>query len=221
MGLVWTGTGSPKQLVMRSGPDRIWSTEHIELEKNKSLWINNNPVLSESTLGSTVIASSLTSVGTLSSLHVAGATILATTKASELDTDKIVLSEGSEVVTVTANSIDANLDLDLTVAGQQVLHADSNNINIGNQNSTARNIRLFGNVSVNVNTPDPSLQFSVAGNIGFAGRKFITGTAAPIAGTFSVGDTCWNTTPNIGGYMGWVCISAGTPGQWAPFGMIG
>ena len=221
MGLVWTGTGSPKQLIMRSGPDRLWSTEHVELEKNKSFWINNAPVLSENTLGASVTASSLTSLGTLSSLNVQGPTALTTVSATEADLGKIVLTEGSEVVTVTARSIDANLDLDLTVAGQQVLHADSNNINIGNANSTARNIRLFGNVSVNVNTPDPTLSFSVAGNIGFAGRKFITGSAAPIAGTFSIGDTCWNTNPNIGGYMGWVCISAGTPGQWAPFGMIG
>ena len=24
----------------------------------------------------------------------------------------------------------------------------------------------------------------------------------------------------LGGYVGWICIVAGTPGQWAPFGMI-
>jgi hypothetical protein len=221
MGLVWTGTGSPKQLIMRAGPDRLWATEDLELDKGNSYWIDGATVLSKNSLGSTVIESSLTSVGTLSSLVVSGQTTLSSASADTIKATSLVFEEGSEVMTVNATAIDTNLDFDVTIAGQTALHIDSNNISIGNNISTGRQIRLFGNVSVNVNNPDPSLGLAVAGNIGFAGRKFFTGSAAPIAGTFGIGDTCWNTAPNIGGYMGWVCITAGTPGMWAPFGLIG
>ena len=43
-------------------------------------------------------------------------------------------------------------------------------------------------------------------------------SAAPTTGTWGTGDICWNW--NGTGYMGWVCITTGTPGTWVPFGMI-
>ena len=46
-----------------------------------------------------------------------------------------------------------------------------------------------------------------------------TGTAAPVAGTWARGWIRWNTTPTAGAPVGWVCITAGTPGTWEPFGM--
>lgn len=39
-------------------------------------------------------------------------------------------------------------------------------------------------------------------------------TAAPVAGTFVVGDIVLNTVPAAGGTPGWVCTTAGTPGTW-------
>jgi hypothetical protein len=44
--------------------------------------------------------------------------------------------------------------------------------------------------------------------------------AAPGAGTWAVGDIVWNTTPAATDYMGWVCVTAGTPGTWKGFGAI-
>jgi hypothetical protein len=46
------------------------------------------------------------------------------------------------------------------------------------------------------------------------------GTAAPTAGTWAVGDITWNTAPAAGGYSGWICVTAGTPGTWKGFGSI-
>lgn len=45
-------------------------------------------------------------------------------------------------------------------------------------------------------------------------------SAAPVAGTWAVGDVVYNTAPAAGGTMGWVCTSAGTPGTWKTFGNI-
>jgi len=44
--------------------------------------------------------------------------------------------------------------------------------------------------------------------------------AAPTTGTWAVGDLMYNTVPTAGGYVGWVCVTAGTPGTWKTFGAI-
>ena len=44
--------------------------------------------------------------------------------------------------------------------------------------------------------------------------------AAPTTGTYSVGDVVYNTIPAAGGSIGWVCVTAGTPGTWKEFGLI-
>lgn len=51
-------------------------------------------------------------------------------------------------------------------------------------------------------------------------KNWTSGTAAPTTGTWGVGDICWNTTPTASGKIGWVCITAGTPGIWKGFGTI-
>jgi parallel beta-helix repeat protein len=45
-------------------------------------------------------------------------------------------------------------------------------------------------------------------------------SAAPTTGTWAVGDMVYNSTPTAGSYLGWVCITAGTPGTWKGFGLI-
>ncbi|QDH47930.1 tail protein [Arthrobacter phage Xenomorph] len=46
------------------------------------------------------------------------------------------------------------------------------------------------------------------------------GSAAPTAGTYVVGDRVFNTAPAASGTIGWVCVTAGTPGTWKTFGSI-
>jgi hypothetical protein len=53
-----------------------------------------------------------------------------------------------------------------------------------------------------------------------ADTKRYFGTAAPTAGVYSIGDITWNTSPTAGGKVGWICVTAGTPGTWKPFGAI-
>ena len=47
-----------------------------------------------------------------------------------------------------------------------------------------------------------------------------TGTAAPVAGTWTLGWIRWNTNPVAGENAGWICTAAGTPGTWKTFGSI-
>ncbi len=51
-------------------------------------------------------------------------------------------------------------------------------------------------------------------------NKVIFGGSAPTAGTWAVGDRCMNTAPAASGNIGWVCVTAGTPGTWKTFGAI-
>jgi hypothetical protein len=45
-------------------------------------------------------------------------------------------------------------------------------------------------------------------------------SAAPTTGRWSVGDIVYNSTPTAGGNIGWVCVTAGSPGTWKAFGTI-
>ena len=46
------------------------------------------------------------------------------------------------------------------------------------------------------------------------------GSGTPTEGSYRVGDIVWNTAPRPTGYVGWICVREGTPGEWKPFGQI-
>jgi Pectate lyase superfamily protein len=45
-------------------------------------------------------------------------------------------------------------------------------------------------------------------------------TIFPTTGTYNKGDLIYNTNPTPGGFIGWICITSGTPGTWKGFGSI-
>jgi hypothetical protein len=45
-------------------------------------------------------------------------------------------------------------------------------------------------------------------------------SAAPVSGTYRRGDIMYNSVSSSDGYLGWTCVSAGSPGTWHPFGRI-
>lgn len=59
-----------------------------------------------------------------------------------------------------------------------------------------------------------------AGEAYSAARVQMRGTAAPVSGTWVVGDIVWADNVTAGGYIGWVCTTAGTPGTWRTFGAV-
>lgn len=58
------------------------------------------------------------------------------------------------------------------------------------------------------------------GALKIGGLRHTTGSAAPASGTWAVGDIVYNTAPAASGYVGWVCVTAGSPGTWRGFGLI-
>lgn len=55
----------------------------------------------------------------------------------------------------------------------------------------------------------------------YVNRDLGHATTIPITGTYLRGDRLWNRVPWPGHPIGWVCIIAGSPGTWKPFGDIG
>lgn len=52
------------------------------------------------------------------------------------------------------------------------------------------------------------------------GNRITYGTAPPAAGAWIKGDRRENAAPAPGGYIGWICVAAGTPGTWRGYGLI-
>lgn len=50
--------------------------------------------------------------------------------------------------------------------------------------------------------------------------EFISATAPPTTGTYKAGKIILNSAPTPGGYIGWVCVKAGTPGLFKGWGLI-
>jgi hypothetical protein len=213
LGLVWVGNGPTRQLIMNSNPDRLFTTEHIDIAADRSYFVDSKPVLSSNTLGPGVTNSSLTSVGLLQNLTVLGPTLLQ----SNVAVKSLTVENG---VSITATGISSDHQISLISCGKEIVYGDINEIDIGDKSAQAKPVKVFGPLSVNINNPDPSLQFSVNGDVSIGGKRFTNGIAAPTVGIFKIGDICWNTNPGPNNYIGWVCIVAGTPGQWAGFGMI-
>lgn len=210
LGLVWQGLDYTRQFILRPSPDRLWSSEHVDLGENKAYHINGVAVLTSRSLGDNVINSNLTTLGTLESLTVQG-------KVSALSG---IEAEALTTKLLNSSTIKAGAEFSVSLQNQEEISIDNNEIVLGNKQNTRRPVKMFGPLTVGVNNPEPGFSLSVSGNISFANKKFITGTSAPTTGSFIKGDICWNSEPTADSSVGWVCVASGDPGSWLPFGTI-
>jgi hypothetical protein len=217
LGLNWVNAAGNKEFVLVADPDRFWSTESIDLDYNKSYFIGRKEVLSETALGASVVNSSLTSVGTLAALAVSGdVDIAGTATIANLNATSVKFGN----VTINENGFDTAEGASITADGHRVLYSDHSQISIGDVLRRDKPVKVFGALSVGINNPDPSVNFSVPGDVSIGNKKFTNGMAAPTTGSFQIGDICWNTKPQANSYVGWICVAAGDPGEWLPFGSI-
>ena len=130
----------------------------------------------------------------------------------EVETDTAILLVGDGTV-VSNNYIDGGsvFSVDAGTA------SSTNSVICGNictnQNSAASDTLLLGNVG-----PSQNWNYNWIGSKQSVSNP--NGNIAPASGTWAVGDKVWNFTPAAGDYIGWVCVTAGTPGTWKEFGAI-
>jgi len=238
-GLIWAGRGHTKQLVYQPGPDRFFSSETIDLAKDRAVTINGVKVIDDKELGTSVTKSSLREVGRLRGLIVDGSLSVnqflyynAVSDRLGLGTEEpnaalSICDEGVEIVIGAReynkagigayNSSDLELITDNTT---RISISAGGNIELGNRNNGPIQVLVHGTMGVNVGTPDPRTNLHVGGPIKFNDTLHLKGTRPPEGGSFKQGDIVWNSEPQQRHYVGWICIQSGNPGIWAQFGEI-
>jgi len=238
-GLLWTAKDYTKQFVYNQKPNRFFSSESIDLAKNKEISINTVKVLDNESLGPTVTKSNLREVGRLKGLQVDGGMVVnqflyydASTDRLGLGTDQpnsalSIVDMGTEIVLGAREFNDAevgtfnNTPLHLiTDNTPRISISAGGDITLGNLNSGPIKVSVNGSLGVNVNNIDSRAKLHVNGPIKFNDNLHLKGAEPPRAGSYNLGDIMWNDNPQQKKYVGWVCTQAGNPGIWNPFGEI-
>lgn len=237
-GLLWTGQGYTRQFVFSKG-DKFFSTENIELAKDRSISIDNNPVLSATELGLSVTKSNLRQVGRLQGLIVDGNVSIGQYLYFNAVTSRLGFGteEPNAAMSIAENGVEvligtsadnkgiigtfASSPFDIVTDNiPRISVAAAGNILLGNRTQSPIEVAVHGKLGVNVRTIDSRVDLHVAGAIKFNDKLQLSASSAPDGGTYNRGDIVWNSEPDFGKCIGWVCIRAGSPGAWAPFGEI-
>lgn len=237
-GLIFTGDGHTKQFIL-SNFDNFFSSENINIAKEKHFAIDNIPVLTSTDLGSNVVNSNLRKVGRLKGLIVDGSVtidqyIFYNSAAMRLglgtEAPNFALSvaemgievgfgtsETGQGVVGTFASTPFNIVTDNT---ERISIDGVGNIVLGNKNSFPITVHVHGKVNIGVNSVDERADLQVRGAIKFAEKVHQYADNPPQSGNYNRGDVVWNSSPEMGKYVGWICVRQGNPGTWLPFGEI-
>ena len=237
-GLQWRGQGTTKQLIYRSNPDRIWSSETIDIAAESSYMIGNTPVLRQTELGSSVRISSLVKVGTLQNLRTQGSLTIDDFIFYDNNSQRLGFGTESPNANLSIASLDSEFIVDVDANSTRLGNWTTNDLQIvtdntaritvrangkiefGKSNKNDAKVSVFGKLGVGVNNVSEDVSFATSSGIEIAGTKIMTGTNIPSSGTYRRGDIMYNLNAAPTGYVGWVCIREGTPGEWKPFGQI-
>jgi hypothetical protein len=217
-GVVWAGGDVQKELVLQADPDRIKSTLPIDVAVGQSYMIDGTVVLTAGDLGVNITRSNLSTLGVLESLTVQGDVDLR----SNVNIDVLAVTD----IVINKNwlihqpGIQAGSDFKITASSDNLLSVNTQAITVGDVATSNKIVRIFGKVGIGMNQPDESVRLDVSGPVKFDNKKFINDVAPPTSGIFMKGDICWNSNPQPGNYIGWVCLVDGTPGEWSSFGLI-
>lgn len=238
-GLLWPGEPYNKQFVLMAGPDRFFSTESVELAKGKEYRIGGASILNLENLGSSVVNSSLKTLGTLRELNVAGRVNWNDYVWFDPINNRFSLGQDQPTALFTVYNYEQNVELvldvdkhsrgrigtfntkplDIITDDQVRISVDEQgHITLGQELRDSTVIRAYGKFSVNVKNPTEA--FEVGGNMRVNGKLHARGTEPPTHGAYTQGDIVWNNNPLPGGYIGWICVRTGTPGTWKAFGAI-
>lgn len=236
-GMLWAGKDYTKQFVYQD--DRLFSSESIDVSKGKNYSINNLSVLSETELGSSVVKSNLREVGRLKGLIVDGGISVNNYMVFDANSDRLglgtdepnaalsIVDEGVEIVLGATDYDKAsvgtfnNTDLHIVTGNNAKIIVGSNgDIQLGNRNNSPISVKVHGGLGIGVNDIDPRVKLHVNGSVRFNDNVHLKGVQAPTSGGFTNGDIVWNSEPDSGKCIGWVCVKAGNPGVWKAFGEI-
>ena len=232
-GLIWSGAGPTRQFTMQGGPDRLFSSESLDIAKGKEYSINKETVLSSDSLGLGIVNSNLQRVGTLESLRVAGSVAIDEHIFYDPDSMRLGLGISEPNGAFSIASLDHEFMIDATddyrfkigtwtTSGLDIVTDDTKRISVepsGDVVFTSKAV-FNGKIGVGVKNFAIDADITTAGPIRMQGKKFEVGTGTPTSGSYALGDIIWSDKPKPTGYVGWICVREGTPGEWKPFGQI-
>jgi len=166
--------------------DAWTSSEHIEIVSGKAFRVNGNNVLNQTTLGSTVVSSSLTSLGTLTGLTVAGDMTLD----NGTNAGKDITWDESANSLIFANEVKAQF-------GQTTLFHNSTDLYVQNG---------VGDIRLEPKSGEPGLWLHRDGSVelydgnaaGVAVKKFeTTATGVNVTGQITVNGSPLSSAPTV------------------------
>ena len=166
--------------------DAWTSSEHIEIVSGKAFRVNGNNVLNQTTLGSTVVSSSLTSLGTLAGLTVSGDMILD----NGTNAGKDITWDESANSLIFANEVKAQF-------GQTTLFHNSIDLYIQNGVGDIRFQANAGEDSIYAKK-NGAVELWHGNGVGAASKKFeTTATGINVTGQINVNGSALSAAPEI------------------------
>ena len=239
-GIVWRTDEYTRQFVFHRNPDRLFSTENIDVQNGRHYSIGSVPVLTDTALGTGITSSNLSSLGQLNELDVMGNVSFSEYMFWEASSERLGIGTEAPNGTIGIANLDAEFIIDsesdsgmrignFTNNDLQIITDDTTRLTIkangsiiaGTPGADTARVNVYGKIGVGVTNVEPDVSVSTAGPIKFQGKKMEAGASIPDSGNYMQGDIVWNTNPQPTGYVGWICVRDGTPGVWKPFGSIG
>lgn len=238
-GLLWAGNDYTKQFVYQDETKSIFSSESIDIAKDKTYKINNESVLGNDTLGNSITKSNLKELGRLKGLIVDGGMTVNNYLVFDANSDRLGIGtdEPNAALSIVDDSVELvfgavdydkgsigtfnNKELQLITDNTSRLSIGiDGNITLGNRNNGEIKVNVLGSLGVDVNSIDNRAKLHVNGSIKYNDNIHMKGSEPPSGGSFTPGDIVWNSDPQPGKHIGWVCTKAGNPGIWSTFGEI-
>ena len=224
-GIQWRQEGQrTKQIVWKD--DRFFVTNSIDLHRNADIQIDNIPVLNSTSLGVTVTQSSLERVGTLQNLRTEGDVTI---------DDFIMYESGTMRLGIGSEAPNAQLSVASNEA-EFIVDPDFDHMRVGTYTTSKMSlitdnkerivlkehggVEVKGSLGINVQYPGDDVDLSVAGPVRIQDKKIGVAGEIPDRGNYNKGDILYSTNPVPGGWLGWVCVQSGDPGEWKAFGAI-
>ncbi len=181
-----------------------------DIDLTKSVRIDGNEVLWKDRLGNSVKFSKLVEVGVLKTLNVSDTL---TVEGGKVGVNTLepggtlgVAKDGLEVV------------IDVVGSTPFVGTNTSDRFSIGTNREPTLFVSHDNKIGIKVKTPKQDLD--VAGPIRYQGQTHQYLNNEPVNGSHERGDIVWNSEPEPGKPLGWVCVKSGAPGTWRHFGEI-